>query len=224
MDLVYVQPIRGIQEIEDLLFWVSGYDAVIAGGYARWCISPHTKPLPPSDIDIFCFTEKQYTVIQSYLHRNFLYTGSTLNADNFKYIKSVFAVNILEGNANMLDFSEKPIANYSSTLPIQLVYPRHTIRNVHDLFLDFDLYNAQAALLGHTRAACTEAFLGAEVEQRIMIQHVRNPLLQMKRLMKYKSKGYTLYTDDVIRVFDVYASGNDETRQAYINVAKTGGY
>lgn len=44
---------RGLLEILDILQLLEGRNAYIAGGYARWCVSPRVDSPLPSDIDIF---------------------------------------------------------------------------------------------------------------------------------------------------------------------------
>lgn len=51
---------RGITEVSFLLnmfkecYSKTGQKCFIAGGFARWCASPHQDPVPPGDVDIYC--------------------------------------------------------------------------------------------------------------------------------------------------------------------------
>jgi len=45
--------LRGITELEPIWDAVYNNGGVIAGGYARYCLSPTKNPAPASDIDVF---------------------------------------------------------------------------------------------------------------------------------------------------------------------------
>lgn len=62
---ITVPVIRGFSEIKELYRIVTEFGGIICGGYVRYCCSPNPKPVPASDVDIYCKNDEVFEKIKN---------------------------------------------------------------------------------------------------------------------------------------------------------------
>lgn len=132
----------------------------IAGGYARWALSPHKDSAPPNDIDIFFEREK-----------------------DFFHLEDIF-----EGMRMRRSYSSNNAVSYSWHLfPLPLHLVRINYGTPENILNSFDFGICQAALIGNEGFALP-SFLEEEERKELRIKTL-SPL-SMDRVNKYIGRGY----------------------------------
>ncbi len=175
-----VPVVRGLTEIKDLLTIVRMSGGFVAGGYARYCVSPLPRPALPSDVDVFCTASIAYDSIVERL----VEAGATIK------ITTVNATTII------------PPKEWVSCPTIQIIKPEVMVGDPWSIISKFDFTIAIAALQGGDFAMVHPSFMVDEHNQRLVVQHIQCPVGQMRRAMKYCKKGYKFPVKQMLKLYD----------------------
>ena len=161
-------------KILEILRWEK---SIVAGGFARWCMSPIYDTPPPGDVDIFCPNTEAFKKICEVL-------------DNFlsKEIKKETEFTVEYGLEN--------------TLPIQIIKPdRFSFETVEGLLEQFDMSVVQAALYNGSTGLVGPKFYDDERNKIVRLNpKVKNLLGFIHRLQKYVRVGYTIDPECILEI------------------------
>lgn len=196
-DFVTVPIIRGFMEISQLYDDVTKLGGVICGGYVRYCCSPRPKPVPGSDVDIYCKDEEIY-----------------------KSIITRFSLHNLEKrHENEMSFTyRRPKQGpYAYAPPIQVIKPIRQGAIVangsfEEIIANFDFTVIRAAITSPTTALVDKDFLEDESHLRLKIKNIHCPISSTLRCMKYSRKGYWLPPFEVLKLFLDWERRDDNYR------------
>ncbi len=174
---------RGISEISKLLIHVEAYNCFVAGGYARYCLSPVQKPLAPNDVDVFCKEAKDYEpLIKSLTERGAEIIVQTQNATTIK----------------------SP-ASWVSCPTIQIISPTVSSGNPwHVISTFFDFTVTMAAIMHSSYGIVHPNFEEDEHKKSLRVVNIICPLGNLKRAAKYIRKGYRLGAQDMIKFYEAW--------------------
>lgn len=142
-------------------------DAIVAGGYARWCMSPLYDTPPPSDIDIFC-----------------------KDVEVFKQIYD--AVGNFIGKEHKKDTENTIEFNSPKGLPVQIIKPHaFPFSSPEELLDKFDMTIVQAALITPNSGIVGSQFNEDERNKVVRLwKNAHNLAGFIHRLHKYVKNGY----------------------------------
>ena len=164
------------RELYTLQHLVTQYRGFIAGGYARWALSPLRDPARPSDIDCY-FRDLDGMQAFSY----------ALGRSGWRVVgNSAFAVKFTRAYFD---------------LPVHAVCVVGTPGYILD---SMDLGICQA-VLDHCEGRATYSFEDEERAKVLRIVKPHNLELTVKRIMKYQSRGYTIDDEEMDKLFDLFA-------------------
>lgn len=192
----YVPVRRGITEIETLRSLVSIHDGFIAGGYARYCLSPLPKPVVPSDVDVFCRTKEAYTDILNELKRR----GAKVKVETV--------------NAATLT----PPDGWISCPTIQLINPSVMVGNPWSIISRFDFTVTIAALMGPDHGIAHKEFEVDEYAMQLKVNYIQCPVGNSRRMHKYLKKGYTISVKEMIKFFIDWETKSPERRKQILDL------
>lgn len=172
---------RGTESIQALFGEIQKCKAVIAGGYARYCLSPSANPVPAKDIDIFMSNTDANLVNKL--------SESIQHLGHLKIFESELAIT----------FSENP--------QIQIIKPRIeknfvTCGSIEEILSNFDFSICRAALTSLTEGLVDEHFESDELARRLQIKFIHNPVVEVTRFIKYGKKGYKFENSEIVKVLN----------------------
>lgn len=168
------------------------YKGYIAGGYARWALSPRKDPVPPSDIDIFSPSNLYTSGIQASL----IHQGWVIRE------KTVYATQMIH-----------PFYH----TPLHLVWMEYG--DPYSVLNKFDLGICRAAIVGSTGWAF-EDFEEEEKKGEISVKKVSNRSI-LGRIAKYQNRGYKISLEEMIKVRDgLESTGEKEERNDPLMLAQ----
>jgi hypothetical protein len=164
------------REMYTLQHLVNQHRGFIAGGYARWALSPVQEPARPSDIDCYF---RDLDGMQAFSH--------AITRSGWKIIRSTgFAIKF---NKAYFD------------LPLHAVCVTGTPGFIVES-MDFGICQA---VLDHCEGRATDSFMEEEKKKEIRIKHPHNLQLTIQRIMKYQERGYTLPDGELELLFSFFA-------------------
>jgi hypothetical protein len=210
MAFVTLPILRGFTEISDLFYLAEKYNAVICGGYARYCCSPHIKPVPAGDVDLFPRDE-----------------------DSFKRLKEKLVTEIGFGikHENEISLTLKIPKNPPATLchslmaspRIQIIKPVKegavvTLGSIETILQNFDFTITRAAIINPGECLVDEEFAEDEVHRVLRLKNIHCPVSSMLRCMKYSKKGYWMRPSQVLRLYEDWDLRTDEYKSNLIDL------
>ena len=164
------------REMFTLQHLVTQYRGFIAGGYARWAMSPLQKPAPPSDIDCYF---RDLDGMQAFSHALSRTGWHVVRSNGFavKFTKAYF------------------------DLPCHAVCVTGTPGFIVDS-MDFGICQA---VIDHCEGRATDSYMEEESRKVLKIKKPHNLLLTMQRVLKYQARGYTLPEGELELLFSFFA-------------------
>lgn len=199
---VKVPLLRGFTEIAKLYDFITPYGAVICGGYARYCASPRLNDITPAgDVDIYCFTEKVYEVLDKELKKHL--TVKWENDISITFVKTKEGL-----------FAYCPI--------IQLIKPVLEGRVVsvgteEDILSNFDFTVIRTCIISPTEVLADADFLHDEEKKILRLKNIHCPVSSTLRCMKYSGKGYWLPPMQSLKLFMDWDTRGPEYRATLID-------
>jgi hypothetical protein len=157
----------------------------IAGGFARWALSPHKKPYEASDIDIFCRDKKIF--------------GFMVNV--FSHI-----FEIRSDNPACIAYNKSKKDRYKNLLPIQLIKPRRdsvviTEGPIEEIINGFDFPVSRAAIMTIEEGLVDDDYEDDELKKKLHLKVIHCPISSTFRVIKYCKKGYSITMREVVKLF-----------------------
>lgn len=191
---------RGFFEIEEFFEICEISNAVICGGYARYCASPlpTQKVVPANDVDIFPRTEEAATkvldklTVMGYEKRHENHVSITLKSGN-----------------------DHPELEY---IPIpQIIKPVVegrvvTMGTIEDILDNFDFTIVRAAIVSPTEVMVDEDFEEDEKHKILKLKNIHCPISSLLRCCKYARKGYFLRPAQAVKLFNDWTDREDDYR------------
>jgi len=164
------------RELFTLQHLVTQHRGFIAGGYARWAMSPLQSPAPPSDIDCY-FRDLDGMQAFSYAITRSGWRIIRSSAFSVKFTKAYF------------------------DLPCHAVCVTGTPGFIVE---GMDLGICQA-IIDHCEGRATDAYMEEESRKVLKIKKPHNLLLTLKRVEKYKGRGYSFAEEELDYLFSFFA-------------------
>lgn len=217
---------RAFPAIFKLMNAVFETENYIAGGFARYLLSPRANPDPPDDIDIFCKDERTYSLLLDRLTREFPKMIMEEGSISTSFYEKPSA---LEGDVAT---TFRPEISKQGSLdmpyPIQLIKPfpsgDHGFStrlggDVLDLLDDFDFAVTKVALISNTRSVEHIAFENAETTKTLFsTSPVTRPLGMLTRASKYSKKGYRLSPNEIAKILLAWDNFSPEVKQKAVKM------
>lgn len=168
---------------------------VIAGGAVRFLLKGLNRP---DDIDIWSFDELQFNEI----HNELLILGMEL-------IHSSDRTNI---------YVFRDFKHTHSKLPclVQLIKPVTGVNTPEQLMDTFDIIICKAFLDANGDIFVHRLFDEMHHTMVLHVEHVRMPLSSIKRIVKYCSRGWSISTEELVKVMDAWGSLTAEQKEEAI--------
>lgn len=198
---VYIPTVvRRGQEFIDLVFDLTGGRGFICGGFARWACSIVEQPIVPNDIDVFCGDETTYEAIASRFTND-----SRAKQQSDTAIETKYNI-VLRGG-----FDQRTIA-------VQLIKPTTIFNMVAtgdwiNVLDNFDFTIAKCAILPTGDAWAHVDFDIHEAAKALVITNIHCPISSMKRVIKYTSKGYTIESAELLKLFVDYENRSPQWKE-----------
>lgn len=207
--------LRGFNEVSALFHLAAKFDAVIAGGYGRYCASPRKdRPEGPSsseegtekesDVDVFPSTSDGCSsLVSALIERKF-----------FVMMDTPYSVTL--GHPNFQCGMPFELARwYNVPTPVQIVRPDHLGNKgwrgigkwrthedlAEEVLSTFDMPICRAAIVGPEEVVADVRFWKEESDAFVNIEGFRNLSFLYSRLSKYRARGYKA---DIGRIFALY--------------------
>jgi len=191
--------VRGFTEISVLYKTIQSFGGMICGGYARYCASLRTSPIPARDVDIFFRTPEEYEQAKS----KFLADGLEIKHEN--EVSLTFKL------------PEDPKHLWRTTPPIQLIKPMKEARlltyGTPEEILDyFDFTIVRAFIKDENTVLVDENFEKDELGTNLRIKNIHCPISSLFRAIKYIRRGYFLSPVESIKLFIDWQNRDQEYR------------
>lgn len=176
--------VRGFDAVRALYEHI-GDIGIIAGGYARYCMSPTHDPAPAQDVDVFATTVENYEVLresfEGHLRRKrettFAVTYETTDRGKFAYAPLLQLV--------------KPLTRGRVV----------SVGTVDDIIGNFDFTVVRAAITSPTEGRVDDQFEEDEKAKRLRLKNIHCPISSTLRCIKYSQRGYKLQAMDTLALF-----------------------
>lgn len=187
---------RGLTEIETLLHVVGINGGYVAGGYARYCLSPAPKPFQPNDVDVFCKNEGAYQLIVD------------------EIVRRGGAIKFKTDNATTI----VPPKEWVACPMIQVINPTVMGGEPWDLISTWDFTVASAALTFGKQGITHLDFVKDELAGRLVINKIQCPIGTMKRVLKYYKKGYKFSSQELLKFYKVWDGLATDRKEELVKV------
>lgn len=203
-----VRILRGMYETMPLFETLDSAKAFICGGYARWMCSPRQEPVPPSDVDVYCFDK-----------------------DTFDALRAALSATLTQKHENDVCVSfEKPKDSqhgYFSIPPVQLIKPMRHARVVTDGTMeeilknfDFTVIRIGIQFFKETKTAIGLAdadFIHDETGKILRLKNIHCPISSNYRVIKYCRRGYWIRPAQMLKLFLDWEQRDDAYRAKIVD-------
>lgn len=202
--------VRGFQEISQIFDICNSHNAVICGGYARYCCSRKTPPVPAGDVDIFPKSEGACEEIKQVL----IGIGYTIKHENEI---SITFTNPKEGGSGDGVIAGAP--EWACLSPtIQLIKPVKdgaivAVGTLEEILGNFDFSVTRAGILSPSECLVDEFFLEDDKAMRLRLLNIHCPISSTYRCIKYSKKGYWLPIGESVKLFIDWQNRTPEYRE-----------
>lgn len=230
--LVRVNVRRGAPVLKALQPVLHGQNGWVAGGFARWCCSPHDAPTPAGDLDVFFGDEASLETVKAKL----LKLGAFVTREVSYFVELDVS--------RVMSFRDGMSVEGMSRVPsVQLIKPfpgRSTSEPTERLRVsDVNCDRSWGPTLGHVvrqiditvcRVGLCDASVGwadqdfekDEAERVVRPVCINNPISVMVHAMKYVARGYALRSPEIVGLFEDWSSRSEEYRSKRVRPSKTG--
>jgi len=200
---------RGFYEIKDFFKICQESNAVICGGYARYCASPlpMQRLVLAGDVDIFPRTE----------------------GASEKVFKALTSMGFEKRHENKVSITLQPKEDKKDQLdylPIpQIIKPVTegsvvTLGSVEEILDNFDFTIARAAIISSTEVLVDEQFEADERKKILRLKNIHCPISSLLRCCKYTRKGYFMRPAEAIKLFNDWTDRGDDYRIRILELFK----
>lgn len=195
MEFKTLTPVRGMEKIKALRELIKGH-GYIAGGYARYTVSPLELDdlAVPNDVDVFA-----------------------RHKEAFEYLKWKFVENweIKSENDLAITFF------YEGETTIQLIKPfrEGAVGTLEGILERFDFTVTMAGITDEGTVLVHPDFEKDELSKRLRLLHVHCPVGSVRRFCKYAKKGYTFTLQEAAKLFVEYDKRSKEFKDKIYKIA-----
>lgn len=201
---------RGLYEIQSLLVQLKKHklsNTIICGGYVRYMCSPHPKPVPAGDIDLYSYTEEEYKKLVDL----FKFHGVKIRYENnmaITYVKP-----------------DDPDHPFNVGVPLQIIKPVKkgkvvAVGDINAILNNFDFTVVRAGMDINSAVIVDADFEHDEKSHILRLKTIHCPISSTLRCMKYAKKGYWLPPTQAVSLFLDWDKRDDEWRLKLINFLK----
>lgn len=205
--------LRGLTEITKLLQDIGGL-GIICGGYVRYMASPHQKPAPASDVDVYPYDEDKYEALKT-------------------LFKQERGLQVRHENNMSITYKrpEEPEHPYFAAPAVQLIKPVVegrviSVGSKQEILENFDFTVIRAGYAHGDGWATVDADFPHDEPRRILrLKNIHCPVSSTLRCMKYSRKGYWLPPMQALKLFIDWEGRTDEYRRRlyeYLQLANEG--
>lgn len=198
---------RGFTEIQQFYNIAQECDAIICGGYARYCASPLPTPKvkPAGDCDIFPKTAEATEKVKSKL----LEMGFEIKHENHVSM----TLKPTEGKSDILSFMPTP----------QIIKPVIegkivAMGTVEEILENFDFTIVRAAILSPAEVIVDEDFEDDESHGILRLKNIHCPVSSLLRCCKYARKGYFMRPAQALKLFIDWTNRGEEYQNRLIDL------
>jgi hypothetical protein len=196
---------RGFTEISSIYDIAVRHNAVICGGYARFCASPLKDPAPAGDVDVFPQDKNTYDNCL----KEFQQIGYSIKAEN-------------NMSATLLSPTSLPWALMPTVQLIKPVVEGRVVStgSMGDILSNFDFTVVRVGFLSPTKVMADGYFERDERNHTLRLKNIHCPVSSMLRCMKYARKGYWMRPSEAIRLFMDWNDRGEEYQLHLFNAFK----
>ena len=197
--------LRGFTEIELLFSEVTRLQGVICGGYARYCASPHKKPEPARDIDVFPLVENAFDGLKEFFNKQ----GFEARAEN----------------EISLTYKRNEDIRWIACPTVQLIKPKVegkvvTLGSMEKILENFDFPIVRAGIISPKEVMVDDDFEKDESQKMLHFKNIHCPISSTYRAIKYVKRGYWITPREVLKLFLDWQERDDEYRIKIIDLFK----
>lgn len=190
---------RGLTEIKELLYLVNTGGGFVAGGYARYCLSPLTEPVAPRNVDLYCKEAGAY----QYLSDEIVRRGGSITFQTSNAI------------------SIKPPAKWVACPTIQVINPSVMGGSPADTIAIFDFTIAMAVLTWEDQGIASKEFEEDEAGMQLRVNRIQCPIGTFKRALKYAKKGYKLSSMEMLKFYRAWDGLAPDKKEELVQLIAT---
>lgn len=205
-EFVTVDIRRGFTEVEQVFMDAARFGAFICGGYARYCASPLYKPVPASDVDVYCPSIEVFKETE-------------------RFLKLEKKLEVRAENEMAITFKHPSEGSYFYCPPVQLIKPVKkgqvvAMGSMEEVLFNFDFTVIRAGILNDSYVLADKDFLEDERKRILRIKKIHCPISSTLRCMKYSRKGYWLKPMEVIKLLTDWENRDDNYRMQIVDLLR----
>lgn len=200
---------RGFYEVSKFFDLCQSHNAVICGGYARYCASPlpTQRVIPAGDVDLFPKSEEA----------------------SGKILESLKGMGFEVRHENHVSITMKPSKNKEKELeflPVpQIIKPVVegkivTLGTVEEILENFDFTIVRAALISENVVMVDENFEEDEKHKKLRLKNIHCPVSSLLRCCKYAKKGYFMSPAEALKLFIDWTNRGEDYQNSIIGFFK----
>jgi len=207
MSFKKVRLLRGFTEIQEFFALAEKHQAVICGGYARYCASPRKEPVKAGDVDFFPKTEDGVAGMQKDLEE----MGFELRHENHVSI-----------TMRPKPCEEEKLAYLPTPQIIKPVVEGKivTLGSVEEILENFDFTIVRAAIISSTEVLVDEEFMVDEAKMILRLRNIHCPVSSLLRCCKYARKGYFMRPGETLKLFNDWTDRGDDYKLRLLDLFK----
>ena len=192
---------RGFYEISEFFKICQENDAVICGGYARYCVSPlpTAKVVPAGDVDIFPRTEDATENVVKIL----------MDMGYEKRHENHVSITLKPSDGRMENLEHFPIPQVIKPVVEGRIV---TLGSVEEILDNFDFTIVRAAIISPTEAIIDDDLENDEKHKVIKLRNIHCPVSSLLRCCKYARKGYFLKPSEALKLFNDWMDRGEDYR------------
>jgi hypothetical protein len=181
---------RGFQEIKPFFGLCQQFDAVICGGYARYCASPLPTPrvISAGDVDFFPKSEEA---------SNKLFTA-LVGMGFEKQHENHVSITLKPSEAKKTELEGYPTPQIIKPIIEGKIV---TLGTVEEILQNFDFTIVRAAIISPEEVMVDEDFEDDEKHHYLNLKNIHCPISSLLRCCKYARKGYFMRPAQALKLF-----------------------
>lgn len=199
MPYIRISLLRGFTEIEFLFELAEKYNMIICGGYARYCASPNTNPIPASDVDLFPKNNESIKAITDEL----LKLGYEIKHEN------EVSISFKPGKNVDIKIKTSPVPQIIKPVIEGAII---TVGSIEEILDNFDFTIVRAAILDNKTVIVDKDFIQDEENHILRLKNIHCPISSLLRCCKYSRKGYFMRPAEAVKLFNDWMDRDDKYR------------
>ncbi len=200
---------RGFTEVSVLYNLAVENNAVICGGYARYCASPlpTARVVPAGDCDLFPKTPEATDRLKELL----INMGFEIRHENH------VSITFKPTEAKKAELSYMPIPQVIKPVIEGKIVAVGTVEEILD---NFDFTIVRAAIISPTEVMVDDDFEKNEENKYLRLKNIHCPISSLLRCCKYARKGYFMRPIEALKLFIDWTNRGGEYQDRIIELFK----